>query len=878
MRRSVALLIPPAMAAAALAVPAASSPALAAAAPGTYEASAHGDLVDLANLSALGQSVANLKVGHARSTADSDAVEKSVATSNNVDLALGGVPVPGQGVRVAAPPNAAIDDTALTVPAAPLAGIGLLRGEVAAFAPTGSATCVGGVNGTRVLSRATTTLASASVLDSGALSALGVPYVARVGASDTFTQTALVDGSNGRSAVESTVRTSVGDISLLGGAAAVRVASPVVLKARSDGTTGTAGFQDQPTVSVTLGGQTQVIPLNGQPVSIPLVLPSNPLASVSLTVTAFAPTNTSAGKVGAATVDDLVRVSLDVGLLGQQLVDLALGTAPMSVSAEAPTGGVDCSDPNADADGDGLLDTEEATYGTNPNDPDTDDDGLQDGPEVKTHGTDPTRPDTDNDGREDGEEVNGPPTSNPLVADTDGDGLNDGLEVKTYGSNPNVADSDGDTLPDGAEVNTYGTSPTKADTDGGSVNDDVEIGRTPATDPLDPSDDVPGVDPNDPDQDGLTNSEETTAGTNPNDPDSDDDGLLDGPEVKTYTTNPKLADTDGDALSDGQEVSTHKTNPKVADTDVDGLGDGAEVNTHGTDPLLVDTDGDGLIDGREVNDTATDPKKADTDGDTLNDGAEVNRFLTDPLVVDTDNGGVADGVEVGRGSNPLDPSDDQPVTPGPGPNGPTGPTGPTDTDGDGLTDADEGLYGTDRTRADTDGDGLTDSAEVRGLPGSGCRTNPLSTDSDGDKLADGVEHNGFVIKKKVRTKGGKKSPIGLVRTSPCAADTDGDGLSDSTEARGVKIKKQPVFAKGGTYTLKRLFSDPTKADTDGDKLRDRDEVTGKKNKKFGKRRTDPLNWDTDGGGVNDSREIRLGSDPSNVKSAPPRKSNRTSLG
>jgi len=38
----------------------------------------------------------------------------------------------------------------------------------------------------------------------------------------------------------------------------------------------------------------------------------------------------------------------------------------------------------------------------------------------------------------------------------------------------------------------------------------------------------------DPDNDGLTNSQEATNGTDPNDPDSDDDGLNDGPEINTY--------------------------------------------------------------------------------------------------------------------------------------------------------------------------------------------------------------------------------------------------------------------------------------------------------------------------------------------------------
>jgi len=81
-----------------------------------------------------------------------------------------------------------------------------------------------------------------------------------------------------------------------------------------------------------------------------------------------------------------------------------------------------------------------------------------------------------------------------------------------------------------------------------------------------------------------------------------------------------------------------------------------------TDPLKLDTDGDGLNDGEEIMKHKTDPLKADTDGDGLQDGAELMKHKTNPLVVDTDGGTVGDGVEVNRGSNPLDPKDDVPVT------------------------------------------------------------------------------------------------------------------------------------------------------------------------------------------------------------------------
>lgn len=58
-----------------------------------------------------------------------------------------------------------------------------------------------------------------------------------------------------------------------------------------------------------------------------------------------------------------------------------------------------------DSDGDGLSNEREKTLGTDPNNPDTDHDGLLDGAEVDTYHTNPLKADTDGDGYSDGQEV-----------------------------------------------------------------------------------------------------------------------------------------------------------------------------------------------------------------------------------------------------------------------------------------------------------------------------------------------------------------------------------------------------------------------------------------------------------------------------------------
>ncbi|MEM7330979.1 MAG: protein kinase [Chloroflexota bacterium] len=81
-----------------------------------------------------------------------------------------------------------------------------------------------------------------------------------------------------------------------------------------------------------------------------------------------------------------------------------------------------------DEDNDGLTTADEFSFATDPNNPDTDGDGLLDGEEVGLYDTIPTAADSDLDGLLDGEEVNQYKT-NPLFSDTDLDGVLDGQEV-----------------------------------------------------------------------------------------------------------------------------------------------------------------------------------------------------------------------------------------------------------------------------------------------------------------------------------------------------------------------------------------------------------------------------------------------------------------
>jgi len=99
-------------------------------------------------------------------------------------------------------------------------------------------------------------------------------------------------------------------------------------------------------------------------------------------------------------------------------------------------------------------------------------------------------------------------------------------------------------------------------------------------------------------------------------------------------------------------------------------------------------------------------------------------------------------------------------------------SGGGDFDGDGATDLQEFLAGSDPTNPDTDGDGLTDGEELnRMVDGVPAPTSPVLRDTDGDGLLDSEETG----------PGGPFVSVTNTGTDPLVADSDGDGFSDHIE-------------------------------------------------------------------------------------------------
>ncbi len=570
------------------------------------------------------------------------------------------------------------------------------------------------------------------------------------------------------------------------------------------------------------------------------------------------------------------------------------GTASTTVSV---TVGVD-------TDGDGLPDAYELQIGTDPNDADSDDDGVLDGAEPA--------PGVDSDG--DG-------LINALDPDSDNDGLYDGTEMGVTTPDASTDLSKHHFIADADPTTT--TNPLDPDTDHGGVRDGVEDtnrnGKVDAgeRDPKNAADDANAA--TDTDGDGLPDATEILIGSNPNDPDTDDDGIPDGAEANWADDtdgdgliNVLDPDSDNDGLFDGTETGVTvagagtdvtkghfvadadpatKTGVLNPDTDHGGVMDGAEdTNRNGKvdpgelNPLVkaddvnaVDTDHDGLPDAVELA-LGTNPNDADSDDDGVIDGKEPNWSddsdgdgLINALDPDSDDDGLFDGTELGITVPNADTdvskhhfkADADPSTR----TGPLNPDtdhggihdGAEDTNRDGKVEPGEGdpnKAADDSSLLDTDHDGLPDAVELA------IGTNPNDPDSDDDGVIDGNEPNWS----------DDTDGDGLI--NPLDPDSDNDGLFDGTEAgitmpsSGTDLAANHFIADADPTTHTKVLN----PDTDHGGIKDGAEDFNR-NGRIDPGELDPnlksddlTSLDTDGDGLPDALEIMIGSNPNDADS------------
>ncbi len=260
------------------------------------------------------------------------------------------------------------------------------------------------------------------------------------------------------------------------------------------------------------------------------------------------------------------------------------------------------------------VDTHPCDFIDDPNQPDTDGDGL---PDICDD-------DLDNDGiLNDDDNCSDIPNNDQL--DTDGDGIGDACD--------DDIDNDGILNDDDNCIDIPNTDQLDSDNDGvGDVCDEV------------PFDDTDG--------DGIEDNVDNCIYTsNPDQSDVDNDGIGDVCDNCFKTRNPNQEDQDLDGVGDVCDNCVSDNNSNQLDADFDGIGDVCDpinncdpmyVNGNITNPDFVDQDQDGVADNCDNCPNYYNPEQDDTDGDGIGDFCDDNYSCGD---IDTDSDGVADNCD-----------------------------------------------------------------------------------------------------------------------------------------------------------------------------------------------------------------------------------------
>ena len=407
---------------------------------------------------------------------------------------------------------------------------------------------------------------------------------------------------------------------------------------------------------------------------------------------------------------------------------------------------------DTDRDGDGYSNNQEITGGSNPDDSssvptDRDADGISNTDET-SNGTDPDNADTDGDGINDGIEG---------ITDSDGDGTIDALES-------NHSDTDSDGVPD--QSDSQNTDPNN-DSDGDGVSNQNEVAQ--GSDPQD----------RDTDQDGVEDNNDVS----PTDPesDSDGDGLSDSDE-QVIGSNPLSADTDSDGISDDVEVLLNDDDV-ARDTDGEGTPDYADQDDDGDGTPTIsesgDSDGDGITDSRDADSNPNDSNGNDSDNDGIPDPSECT---TPSHCRDSDNDGTPDYMDEDSDNNGIDDiNEGNPERDSDGDGTPD--VQDTDDDGDGISDQDEYADADNPSSEDTDNDGIPDYKDSDSDQSDG------RNDSDNDGLSDEEEIGDDANNPRDSDADGipdyadtDSDNDGMSDRDEATTDTDNDGIIDVLES------------------------------------------------------------------------------------------------
>ena len=249
----------------------------------------------------------------------------------------------------------------------------------------------------------------------------------------------------------------------------------------------------------------------------------------------------------------------------------------------------------------------------------------------------------------------------PNNIDTDGDGVADGDELNIYGSDPTVYDSDGDGVSDGSELFDSRTDPLVWDD---FSTETTEIAAQQAAVVPRPTASIGSVELAQKTKEILTADDGNAAALGTGNASAAPGSVTkSGLSILSPDGTYNVSETSPPVISVGEAgdfapapvevvaepapeavaepapeavpVDTTSAEAAIASDDADGdnYPDALEYDL-GLDPANIDTDGDGVADGDELNIYGTDPTVYDGDGDGVSDGGELFDSRTDPLVWD----------------------------------------------------------------------------------------------------------------------------------------------------------------------------------------------------------------------------------------------------
>lgn len=766
---------------------------------------------------------------------------RSVAHAANLDAAAVGLPLGGilSSADQEAPPDNRTAATAAPVAnldAAPLVTAGVSNSSAhARFNADG--TCLPAGSPLTTSTTSTTDVAVVAVPGTGAL--LGLP-----GTVSTTQSVALTSTGGAQDARQVTARTGSNIAAAnLFGSLQIGVSAPPQITASASGTSPATVTYNQPVVTVSGTGLPQNIVLDAANETAAFSLPENPLLGLELSLGALTKSEAADGTSASGSAALLnVRLFLVNARTSDPSdgVDVAeIDLVPMEATASAPLGGITCGDPSDTTAP--TVSLEQPADGTSTSD------------------TTPTASGT------------AEPSASIKVTDEDGTTV-----CTTTASAQGIWSCTGTTALDTGD---HTFTATATDAAGNTATDTSTFTVDPASPAVDITDPAQGSSTNDttPTASGTAEAGSTVVVTR-------DDGR---PVCVTIATDGTWACTGSVPLGDGP----HNYTATATDTGGNSGSDGTtfSVDTEAPDNPVITSPAD----GSQVTDTTPEvtgrgePASTVTvrAGQTVICSAAVAADGTwsctpeTPLGVGSHTFTATATDAAGNVSGPASTTftvvtvTTVPPGPSPGPSPGPAPGAGTDTDDDGLTDDEEvdsdgpgpdtGI-GTNPQDSDSDGDGLADGKEVMSI-----KSDPKDADTDNDSLKDGVEVNEMVIRERFQICGQKARTKIRVSTNPLVKDTDKDGLGDGREVKGYVINQRVTFTRSGeTFKIGKTRSNPTKADTDKDGLKDKVEKSGSANKAWQRRKTDPTKCDTDQGGARDGREIKVGSDPSRIKSGP----------